>query len=445
MRMNKQPEGRKMKQSDQFVNRKIGDKIYILPIGQKAAGMVKGLSLNETGAFLWDALKENISEEKLISISKEHFGISEDGIGMLEKDVSAFLKALRDRGMLEGTKSIFGCSCSYCSDTVPMDRKSCFDNQDGTIAEEINGIRHHIDIEMGDIGVSLYGDESYFVNDFDHFKTGKLPENSMRIEVVPEEPEEMSEGYYDEEGSKDSADAEDKADGLTEENGNVLIHQQDLTVLEFSGKYVLFFPKATRIYEVHIKKDGSLARIYCEPGNEVKKQDIFWVIRILFLVFALNNGLVMVHSASILFKGKAWLFSGASGSGKSTQSQLWKNVFDVPVINGDLNLVGMKDGIPVIYGTPWCGSSGVFDNKIYPLGGIILLRRGNNTIQELTYDQKVLYVQQRIISPTWTEDMFDRGLKVVEDIVPGIYVKRYYCNKEDESAVCIHDDIESSL
>ena len=437
-----------MKQNDQFVNRKIGDRIYILPIGQKAAGMVKGLSLNETGVFLWTALKENISEQKLVSICREHFGIGEDGTAMIEKDVSLFLKALRDRGMLEGSKGIYGCSCSYCSDIVPMDRRSCFDNPDGTIAEGTDDISHYTDIEIGGLGISLYGDASYFLSDFDSFKTLKLPEKSMRIEVVPVEPEDISEGYYDEEDTKDSADTDDRYTSFyepEEETGNVLIHQQDLTVLEFSGKYVLIFPKATRIYEVHLKKDGSLARIYCEQGDKVKNQDIFWVIRMVFLVFALYNGLVMVHSASILFKDKAWLFSGASGSGKSTQSQLWKKVYDVPVINGDLNLVGMKDGKPVIYGTPWCGSSGVFDNKMYPLGGIILLRRGNNTIQELTYDQKVLYVQQRIISPTWTEDMFDKGLKVVEDIVPGTYIKRYYCNKEDESAVCIHDDIEKSL
>ncbi len=436
-----------MKQNDQFVKRKIGDRIYILPIGQKAAGMVKGLSLNETGAFLWDVLKENVSEEKMVSICKKHFGIAEDGTGMLEKDVSMFLKALRDRGMLEGSKSIFGCSCSYCSDNVPMDRRSCFDNPDGTISEEISDISHYADIELGGLGVSLYGDESYFVTDFKAFMTDKLPENRMRIEVVPAEPEETAEGYYDEEAAEDTIDTDDEGIGsynLTKENGKVLIHQQDLTVLEFDGKYVMFFPKATRIYEVHLKKDGSLARIYCEPGDAVKKQDIFWVIRMVFLVFALYNGLVMIHSASILFKDKAWLFSGASGSGKSTQSMLWKKVYDIPAINGDLNLVGIKDGIPVVYGTPWCGSSGIFDNKIHPLGGIILLRRGNNTIQELSYDKKALYVQHRIISPTWTEDMFDRGLKIVEDIVPGIYVKRYYCNKEDEAAVCIHDDIERS-
>ncbi len=434
-----------MKQNNQFVNRKIGDKIYILPIGQKAAGMVKGLSLNETGAFLWDALKENVSEEKLVSICKNRFGIGEDGSERLKKDVSLFLKALRDRGMLEGSKGIFGCSCSYCLDNVPMDRRSCFDNPDGTISEEISDISHYADIELGGLGVSLYGDESYFEDDFDFFKTEKLPENSMRIEVVPVESEEMAEGYYDEGGTQDTEDEDAVFSRITENTGNVLIHQQDLTVLEFSGKYVLFFPKGTGIYEVHLKKDGSLARIYCESGDAVKKQDIFWVIRMLFLVFALQNGLVMVHSASILFKDKAWLFSGASGSGKSTQSRLWKKVYDVPAINGDLNLVGMKDGIPVIYGTPWCGSSGIFDNKVHSLGGIILLRRGNNTIEELTYDKKVLYVQHRIISPTWTEDMFDRGLKIVEDIVPGIYIKRYYCNKEDESAVCIHDDIERYL
>ena len=46
-------------------------------------------------------------------------------------------------------------------------------------------------------------------------------------------------------------------------------------------------------------------------------------------------------------------------------------------------------GHPIVYGMPWCGTSGVASTKSYPLGGIVLLGRSDNDhFESLTNDQK---------------------------------------------------------
>ena len=91
---------------------------------------------------------------------------------------------------------------------------------------------------------------------------------------------------------------------------------------------------------------------------------------------------------------KYGFFSGHSGMGKSTHTNLWKEQFGTKIINGDLNLIGWSNGEqanigqsvdkpgskghPIVYGMPWCGTSGIASTKSYPLGGIVLLGRSDN-------------------------------------------------------------------
>ena len=62
-----------------------------------------------------------------------------------------------------------------------------------------------------------------------------------------------------------------------------------------------------------------------------------------FLFAAQKHGKFAIHSASILYKEKAWLFSGHSGMGKSTHTQMWHDLLQTPYLNGDLNLLAMEN------------------------------------------------------------------------------------------------------
>ena len=128
------------------------------------------------------------------------------------------------------------------------------------------------------------------------------------------------------------------------QNGTILLRSKELIVLETCDDYVLLFPSLAGISDVYLSSDGTYARIYCTGNADCNtKEQIFHVIRHLFLYRAQTTDKFALHSASILYKGKAWLFSGHSGMGKSTHTALWHKYFQTPYLNGDLNLIGFEN------------------------------------------------------------------------------------------------------
>lgn len=186
-------------------------------------------------------------------------------------------------------------------------------------------------------------------------------------------------------------------------------------------------------------KDGTYVRIYCHPQvSETNIENLFHTIRLFFLFTAQRNGLFAIHSASVLYQGKAWLFSGHSGMGKSTHTALWHELFDTPYLNGDLNLLGLKEDHIIVYGIPWCGTSGIFTAEAYELGGIVLLGRDLQTdyLEELNPSEKVLRVMQRMISPAWTERQLSENLFFAGEIADRVPVLHLLCTK-NASAACV--------
>ncbi|MBR4341839.1 MAG: PqqD family protein [Lachnospiraceae bacterium] len=422
-----------MKRSDLYILKNLAGADYLLPVGQKAAMFPKSIRLNETGRFLWEQLRTEKSEEELAKTCAEHFEVPDGQYEQVKNDVHVFTEALWARGMLKADSEISGSGNS--DKDIKKDLYECrFDSKDGSIKELSEELPHYADLLIGGRIISFWGDEKYFSKEFDIFKT---EENKcgMRIEIIPVKVD----------GKTDSGH---RMIGLGNCSENVyrdypksVLRHPDLNVQEYENKYVLFLWCMKDIYEIHMKKDGSLARFYCKDISGLE-EDIFYAIRLVFLVYALKQDLIMLHSVSILYNDKAWLFSASSGTGKSTHAEIWKKIYGTPVINGDLNLIGIKDGTPVIYGTPWCGTSGVCDNLIHNLGGIVLLKRGDNIIEELSEEQKMLYLQKRLTSPVWNEEMLDKELEILKEIIPKVYIKRYYCNMKDETVKHIREDID---
>lgn len=91
----------------------------------------------------------------------------------------------------------------------------------------------------------------------------------------------------------------------------VLLQNSEMTIFENSDRYVVLFPQMQNIYEAHMLKDGSYVRIHCHAqATELNTDNLFHAIRLFFLFIAQKNGLFAIHSASILYHDKAWLFPG---------------------------------------------------------------------------------------------------------------------------------------
>lgn len=98
------------------------------------------------------------------------------------------------------------------------------------------------------------------------------------------------------------------------------------------------------------------------------------------------NGLVL-HASAVALEGRAYLFSGPCGRGKSTHTRLWQSAFGerAQVFNDDKPALRRLDGRWYAYGTPWCGKDGINLNQKWPLGGICFLEQAQeNRIRRLS-------------------------------------------------------------
>lgn len=105
-----------------------------------------------------------------------------------------------------------------------------------------------------------------------------------------------------------------------------------------------------------------------------------------FYIQLLRFSGMMLHSSAVVVDGKAYLFSGPSGMGKSTHTKLWQSIFGekAVIINDDKPALRRIDGKWFAYGTPWCGKDGINKNEKAPLAGICFLKRGDeNKIRRL--------------------------------------------------------------
>lgn len=98
------------------------------------------------------------------------------------------------------------------------------------------------------------------------------------------------------------------------------------------------------------------------------------MLRALFAQVVILNDGVSFHASAIVQNGSCYMFMGSSGTGKSTHSRLWMEVFQgVELLNDDNPVVrALSDGI-YAYGSPWSGKTACYINRRCPLSGIVKL------------------------------------------------------------------------
>ena len=141
-----------------------------------------------------------------------------------------------------------------------------------------------------------------------------------------------------------------------------------------------------------------------------------------FYVRLLKFGGMMLHASAVALNGKAYLFSGPSGMGKSTHTRLWEQEFpEARIFNDDKPALRFVDGAWFAYGTPWAGKHGININLKAPLGGICFLRRGEkNSIRRLggleAATAVISQTMRRFTDVAPLDAMLDLVNRLVEDV-----------------------------
>ncbi len=86
-----------MKIKDGFVLRNICDEYLVVAVGRQTLDFKGLIKLNETGAFLWEQLKDDCTEQTLVTALTAEYEVSE---AVATADVTAFLQSLREADLL---------------------------------------------------------------------------------------------------------------------------------------------------------------------------------------------------------------------------------------------------------------------------------------------------------------------------------------------------------
>jgi len=174
-------------------------------------------------------------------------------------------------------------------------------------------------------------------------------------------------------------------------------------------------------------------------------EHIFSSIRDVFFLFIQTKNMIALHSSAIIYNNKAYLFSACSGTGKTTHTNIWKELYDISILNGDISVISNEKSIPMVLGIPWCGSSNAFSNTNITLGGIFFLKQNTvNSIQKLSHFDSILNICARCFTPNWSSTMFDINLTIAAALAPKILLAELSCLPNENAVNLVKDYIDKN-
>lgn len=116
------------------------------------------------------------------------------------------------------------------------------------------------------------------------------------------------------------------------------------------------------------------ANVLLDETDEYLGMALNSMIRVVFAQAVLPHQAISMHSSCVWKDGKAYLFMGKSGTGKSTHSSLWiKNLPDVHLLNDDNPTIRLEGRQVIVYGTPWSGKTPCYRNLQFPAAAMVRL------------------------------------------------------------------------
>ena len=194
-------------------------------------------------------------------------------------------------------------------------------------------------------------------------------------------------------------------------------------------------PEPTALLELASESESAL-----HVGPETTHPAVLNMLLIgLLPVVARNNGLLL-HASLVEFEGRAVAFTASSGTGKSTQADLWHEYLGAEIMNGDRAFIRRFDGEWRAYGSPWAGSSPYIKNVKAPLAGIVVLKQApENRIRRLNAAEVTAYLYNNVRYPFWDEEATAASLETLDALIGEIPIFLLEC-RPDEGAVRITRD-----
>ena len=165
------------------------------------------------------------------------------------------------------------------------------------------------------------------------------------------------------------------------------------------------------VCSIRCDKNWSDVHVTMKEGYERFAIDNAAMLIYAFRTVSLNT--LLFHSSVTVRDGKAYMFLGHSGTGKSTHSRQWLAAFEEAwLLNDDNPVVRISESGEVrVYGSPWSGKTACYVAKDAPVQALVQLAQApENKIERLRMTQAYPYILASV-----------SGLKILPESMDAIY------------------------
>ncbi|MBQ8365945.1 MAG: hypothetical protein IJX41_08720 [Bacteroidaceae bacterium] len=244
------------------------------------------------------------------------------------------------------------------------------------------------------------------------------------------------------------------------ENALFTITIDNSIIPSWQGEKVGSFPCPSATFEVYRRENGAYQVLILQgntPCSFIETDDVYKNITIttrgsneqrrfgtnnaLMLIYAIctaQHETLLVHSSVVENNGKAYMFLGKSGQGKSTHSDMWvKYIEGSTLINDDNPIIRIApDGTPMVYGSPWSGKRPIYKNVQYPIGGFAAIEQEKeNSIKKESIPVAFGILLSSMSTMKFDKDIHMKVCGTISKVLGKIPVHTLSCRPDEEAAL----------
>jgi len=156
--------------------------------------------------------------------------------------------------------------------------------------------------------------------------------------------------------------------------------------------------------------------------------------RFMYECHVMHRGWIPIHAVSVATGDGAVLFSGVSGSGKTTQADLWIKHAGARIINGDRALLIPTEGGFDTAGSPWSGTSEIYTKLRERVKAVVFVEQASfNEITRLSSLNAFSSFVDQCVTPYYHSGLLCKIMDSIDGLIG--HVPMYHLkNKADEES-----------
>ena len=163
--------------------------------------------------------------------------------------------------------------------------------------------------------------------------------------------------------------------------------------------------------------------------------------------YLVSQNTIMFHGSTVAVDGKAYLFTAPCGTGKSTHTRLWRDLFGdrAIMVNDDMPFLRISDSGVLAYGSPWSGKHGLASRICVPLQGICLLQRGSENQIHRSEPMKIRDMLHRQVHIPLDTSLEKTTFSLLDALLEMVPLWEMSCNKDLDAARIAYEAMSGAL